>query len=159
EQVAARLADVRHLVLAGAPEPVGFFAYPDAPGRLLPQTCALHVLAAPGEDAAGALEALAGALGSSPPAAPSGPGAGALPSGARAPRSLGPALAALHPEGAVIVDEAATSGLPWWLASPRAPRHTVVSLTGGAIGMGPPAALGAALACPGRTVIDLQADG
>src|SRR5262249_43853482 len=72
EQVAARLADVRPLVLAAAPEPVGFFAYPDAPRRPVPQSCAVHVLAAPGEDTTAALEALADASGSTaPPSRPS----------------------------------------------------------------------------------------
>jgi acetolactate synthase-1/2/3 large subunit len=158
EQLAARLAEVRHLVLAGAPEPVSFFAYPDGPGRPVPESCRVHLLATPIEDAAAALEALAAALGarSAPVALPVRPG---LPSGPLTPQSLGAALAALQPERAVVVDEAATSGLPWWLASAGAPRHTLVSLTGGAIGMGPPAATGAALACPERSVIDLQADG
>ncbi len=45
-------------------------------------------------------------------------------------------------------------------APPQAcPRFTHLTLTGGAIGTGPPLALGAALACPGRCVINLQADG
>jgi acetolactate synthase-1/2/3 large subunit len=37
--------------------------------------------------------------------------------------------------------------------------HTVLGLTGGAIGTGMPLALGAALACPDRRVIAFQADG
>jgi acetolactate synthase-1/2/3 large subunit len=39
------------------------------------------------------------------------------------------------------------------------PPYTYLTLTGGAIGSGPPLALGAAVACPDRTVINLQADG
>ncbi len=35
----------------------------------------------------------------------------------------------------------------------------MLALTGGAIGMGPPAATGAAVACPDRPVLALQADG
>ena len=42
------------------------------------------------------------------------------------------------PEGAIVVDEAATSGLPFYAVSAHAPRHTLLSLTGGAIGQGPP---------------------
>jgi hypothetical protein len=34
-----------------------------------------------------------------------------------------------------------------------------MTLTGGAIGSGPPLAVGAAVACPARQVINLQADG
>jgi acetolactate synthase-1/2/3 large subunit len=40
-----------------------------------------------------------------------------------------------------------------------APRHDWLSLTGGAIGDGLPMALGAAVACPDRPVIGIQADG
>ena len=40
-----------------------------------------------------------------------------------------------------------------------APPHTLLSLTGGAIGQGLPCAAGAALACPDRKVIAFQADG
>jgi acetolactate synthase-1/2/3 large subunit len=40
-----------------------------------------------------------------------------------------------------------------------APRHDVLALTGGAIGQGLPVAVGAAIACPDRPVIALQADG
>ena len=57
------------------------------------------------------------------------------------------------------MEEANTSALAWWAYASNAPRHTVLSLTGGAIGQGPPCATGAALACPDRSVIDFQADG
>ena len=40
-----------------------------------------------------------------------------------------------------------------------APRHDWLTLTGGAIGQGLPAAVGAAVACPDRPVIALEADG
>jgi acetolactate synthase-1/2/3 large subunit len=116
------------------------------------------VLARPGEDEEGALLALAEALGArgvpAPPRA-----APAAPSGALDPASLGATLAALQPEGAVVVDESATSGLPYSLAAPAAPPHSVLGLTGGAIGQGLPCAVGAAIACPERRVIALQADG
>ena len=68
-------------------------------------------------------------------------------------------LASLQPENAIVVDEGATSGLPYFLAAQGAARHSYLSLTGGAIGQGLPCATGAALACPDRRVIALQADG
>ena len=37
--------------------------------------------------------------------------------------------------------------------------HSWIQITGGAIGQGPPLALGAALACPDRKVLAVQADG
>ena len=69
-------------------------------------------------------------------------------------------VGALLPEGAIVVDEALTSGVGPARADRRARRRTTGScLTGGAIGYGLPTAPGAAIACPGRPVIGLQADG
>ena len=86
--------------------------------------------------------------------APPRPAAGPLD-----PAALGSTVAALQPEGAIVVDEALTSGPPHWLAAAGAPIHTHLCLTGGAIGMGLPCATGAALAAPDRPVLCLQADG
>jgi acetolactate synthase-1/2/3 large subunit len=73
--------------------------------------------------------------------------------------TAGAAIAAVMPEGAIVMDEAATTGLPFIAASVAAPPHTYLSLTGGAIGQGMPCATGAAVACPDRRVIAYQADG
>jgi acetolactate synthase-1/2/3 large subunit len=165
EQAAASLAEVQQLVLAGVPEPVAFFGYPGGRSRLAPDACARMVLAEPHEDVVGALETLADAV-DAPPFAPLAPLAAAAPAarapaptGALDPARLGQVLAALQPEGAIVVDEGLTSSAPWFAASAASPRHTVLGLTGGAIGQGLPAAAGAALACPDRKVIALQADG
>jgi len=70
------------------------------------------------------------------------------------------ALAALIPENAIVVNEAATTGLTWNAVHAfNAAPHTMFFITGGAIGQGLPNALGAALACPDRRVIAFQADG
>ena len=82
-----------------------------------------------------------------------------MPSGALDVATLGQAVAALQPEDAIVVDEAATSGAVWFALAGSAPRHSVLGLTGGAIGQGLPTAVGAAIACPQRKVIALQADG
>jgi acetolactate synthase I/II/III large subunit len=90
------------------------------------------------------------------------PGARVLeapPAGPLTLAGLGAALAAAQPEGAIVVDEGITASAPWAAASVQAPRHTLLALTGGAIGMGLPAATGAAVACPDRPVLVLQADG
>ena len=47
----------------------------------------------------------------------------------------------------------------YFLAAEAAPPHSYLALTGGAIGQGLPCAVGAAVACPERKVIALQADG
>jgi acetolactate synthase-1/2/3 large subunit len=59
----------------------------------------------------------------------------------------------------VVIDEAATSGIWAPGATAGAPKHDWLTLTGGAIGIGLPLAVGAAVAVPDRKVIDLQADG
>src|SRR5262249_33225612 len=64
-----------------------------------------------------------------------------------------------QPENAIIMDESATSGGPYGAMAAGARPHSCLSLTGGAIGQGFPAATGAAVACPDRRVIALQADG
>jgi acetolactate synthase I/II/III large subunit len=161
EDAIRSLAPLAQLVLVGAPEPVAFFGYPDVPSRLAPRSCVRHVLADPACDVEAALAALGDALGAPRrvpirAAAPSGrpPASGALDAS-----SLGAVVASLQPEAAIVVDEALTSGASHWSAAAGAPPHTQLCLTGGAIGMGLPAATGAALAAPGRHVLCLQADG
>jgi acetolactate synthase-1/2/3 large subunit len=68
-------------------------------------------------------------------------------------------VAATLPEGAIVSDESATSGFRLGDAMVGAPRHDVLALTGGAIGQGLPVAVGAAVACPDRRVLALEADG
>jgi acetolactate synthase I/II/III large subunit len=162
ERAAAALSGVRTLVLAGAPEPVAFFGYPGQPSRLAPAGCDVVTLASPEEDVQAALDDLAAAVG-----APSRAAAAAVPpsaeppvpEGALTPAAASSLLARMQPEGAIVVDESATTGLGYFRPSAASPRHTLITLTGGSIGMGPPCATGAALACPDRTVIDFQGDG
>jgi acetolactate synthase-1/2/3 large subunit len=160
EQAIETLAGLRPLVRAGATDPVAFFGYPGVPSRLAAPDAEPLVLAEPGEDVVAALNDLADALDApvDAPAAPD-PQRPETPSGALDPGTLGVALAAAQPEGAIVVDEAATSGLPWFVTAQGAAPHTTLSLTGGAIGQGLPCATGAALACPDRRVIAFQADG
>src|SRR5207248_5192677 len=69
------------------------------------------------------------------------------------------AVGAILPEGAIVSDEAVTSGMTLPVTTVGAPRHDWLTLTGGAIGQGLPVAVGAALAAPGRPVFALEADG
>ena len=70
------------------------------------------------------------------------------------------AIVARHqPANAIIVDESMTSGADYWESSKGSPPFTHLYLTGGAIGSGPTMSIGAAIACPERVVINLQADG
>jgi len=159
EQAAEALSSFELVLLAGAPEPVAFFGYPDGVSRLAREET-LFSLASPGEDALASLEALADAL-DAPRQLPiaAEPETPSAPRGPLDPATLGAVLAARQPEGAVLVDEGATSGGPWWVLADAAAPHSTLTLTGGAIGQGLPCATGAALARPETPVIALQADG
>jgi acetolactate synthase I/II/III large subunit len=163
EQACEALAKLKSLVLAGAREPVSFFAYPGQPSRFAPEGTALHILADTenGVDAALALEALAHELDASETAAPSRTVQAYVVSNKQLdPENLCRTMAAFTPENAIIVNEALTTGFTWnTLYSFNAEPHTMLFITGGAIGQGLPNALGAALACPDRRVIAFQADG
>ncbi len=162
EFASGQLEGARHLVLADSTSPVSFFAYPGRPSDLVPAGCELHVLAERHEDAPAALEALAEAVG----AAPIGAAVTGAPS-ARPDRPTGPltletfaqAVGAVLPEGAVVVDEANTSGIFVPGATAGAPPHDWLCLTGGAIGQGLPLATGAAVGAPDRRVLCLESDG
>ena len=159
EMVADQLGGARHLVLADAAAPVAAFAYPDQPGSLVPDGCEVHVLAAAGDDAPAALEALAEAVGAPGDAPVQDAARPPRPSGALNPVTAAAAVGALLPEGAIVSDESLTSGFFLPGATAGSPRHDWLSLTGNAIGMGMPVAVGAAVACPDRRVLSLQADG
>ncbi|MGP0032224.1 MAG: acetolactate synthase large subunit [Acidimicrobiales bacterium] len=160
ELAQAQLDGVRHLVLVEATSPVSFFAYPGKPSDLVPAGCTVHHLARPGEDAPAALEAVADAvrapLDSAVPAPAARPD---RPTGALSLETLAAAIGATLPGEAVVVDEGNTAGLFVPAATAGAPPHDWLTLTGGAIGFGSPAATGAAVAAPDRPVLCLQADG
>jgi acetolactate synthase-1/2/3 large subunit len=160
ELAATQLGGLRHLVLVDTPVPVSFFAYPGRPSELVPDGCRVHVLASGADDVVGALDALASAVGApSDGAVPEAPTRPPRPSGPLDARSMAAVVANLLPEGAIVVDEAATSGVFLAGATAGAPRHDWLNLTGGAIGHGLPTAVGAAVACPDRKVLALEADG
>ncbi len=159
EPALAELAGTRHLVLVGARRPVAFFAYPGLPGEFAPPDCEIAVLAEPGEQATAALVALADQVAPDATAEVTAARRPDLPSGPITPAALAAVLGALLPERAIVVDEALTSGGSLSAATAGAPRHDWLTLTGGAIGQGLPCAAGAAVACPDRPVIGVQADG
>ena len=160
DMAVATLARMKQIVLVGAPEPIAFFAYRDKPSRLTPPGARIHTLAGREDDAVGALERLADELGARPGAArladlaPPEPATGAL-----TPMAIGQSFAALIPDNAIIVDESVTTGFFFLSGSHQARPHSWLQNMGGSIGFGMPAATGAAIACPERRVIGLQADG
>jgi acetolactate synthase-1/2/3 large subunit len=160
ELVCNQLDGLEHLILAGARAPHSLFAYPGKDSALVPAGCEVHELSQPTSDLIGSLEDLVQALDA----------AGATPALQTAfapPRPEGPltaekvcqAIAATMPEGTILSDEAITSAVALPANTAGAPRHDWLTLTGGAIGQGLPVAVGAAVACPDRPVIALEADG
>lgn len=160
EMAGVQLADVQQLILVDAKAPVSFFAYPGKPSYLVPDSCTVHTLATPEQDAAASLAKLAAALGASQAQAQlqalRRPG---RPRGKLTAPKVCKAVGHLLPENAILIDEAITSGLMLGAMTAGCPRHDLITLTGGAIGQGLPNAVGAAVACPDRPVVALIGDG
>jgi acetolactate synthase-1/2/3 large subunit len=161
EEAIEALSGYSAIVLAGTASPVSFFGYPGLPSQIIGDDCETIALTEPTEAAATALESLAEALGGASRATASAkaPPLFDRPHGALTPERIAAVLAALQPEGAIVMDEGLTSGLAYFDAAATSPPHSYLALTGGAIGQGLPCATGAAIACPDRPVIALQADG
>ena len=153
-------AQTEQVILIGAKSPVGFFAYPGMPSDMLPEGCTTFDLVAPGEDMVAAIDALAEEVGVSGIApvlslrhSPQ------LPGGKLTPEAIAIAIAHYMPANSIVCDESVSSGRDFFNTTHGAEPHDFLQLTGGAIGMGIPLATGAAIACPDRKVITLQADG
>jgi len=160
EMTSVQLAGLDHLILVDAKAPVSFFAYPEKKSYLVPDGCQLHELASFAQDALGSLEALVDELGAREVKPLLQEAANlARPGGALTTDKVCQAIAAVLPEGAIISDEAQTSGSKLASMTARAPRHDLLTLTGGAIGQGLPVAVGAAIACPDRPIFALVGDG
>ena len=160
EAATEQLAGIDLLVLAGTKAPVSFFAYPEKPSVLAPESATQRTLVDRDSDALDALTRLADYLDA--PATPeviTDPADYPLGDGAIDANELGKVIANRLPENAVVCDEGATNGLGAFLLTANAPPHDWLTLTGGAIGQGLPLAIGAAIACPEQKVIAMEADG
>ncbi len=160
EMAIDHIKDVDALVLIGAPAPVSFFAYPNVPSVLQPDSCAVLEVCPAGGDSLAYAKALVAALDAeSAEVTVHAEQLPDMPSGDLDAMTLAQALAALIPDNAIIVDEGATTGIACYPFSEQAKPHDWLSLTGGSIGFGLPCAVGAAIACPDRKVICLEGDG
>ena len=159
EQAAEQLVGTEEMIIVGGQPPVTFFAYPDKPNWLTPEGATIHQVCDITDDIDAALAALVDATDAGASTPLSMPlDRPALPSGDLDVMKIGTAAAALMPEDTIIVNEAGTSGA-YQAALRGAPPHSLLSLTGGSIGYGLPASTGAAIACPDRRVLSMQADG
>lgn len=161
EMAQIQLKEIDTLILVDAKAPVSFFAYPGKKSYLPHDGCKVLTLSTPAQHAACSLTRLAAAL-------EAGRATPVLSPASRPGRPRGKKLTAekvckavghLLPENAIIIDEAISSGLMLSKFTAGAPRHDLITLTGGAIGQGLPNAIGAAIACPDRPVIALIGDG
>jgi acetolactate synthase-1/2/3 large subunit len=160
EQLVETLAPFGQLIMVGAKPPVAFFAYPGKPSWCSPEGATIVHLAHPHEDGVAALLEVADALAASTEGLATAPfQVGEVPEGRLDQFTAGAVVARFLPEGAIVSDEAATSGLGAAIALATAAPHDVLSLTGGSIGQGLPVAAGAAVACPDRKVVCLHGDG
>ncbi|MGD9973304.1 MAG: acetolactate synthase large subunit [Desulfatirhabdiaceae bacterium] len=159
EKAIESLQKYDQIILVGGLIPVAFFAYPDTPGLLAKTDCTITTLTTSDQCPLSALKLLAGILNVRH--------SGILqeqirlpqPSGKLTPQAIGRSLNNLLPENAILSDEAVTSALEIFACTEGAAPHDWLGITGGSIGQGLPVSLGAAIACPDRKVIALQADG
>jgi acetolactate synthase-1/2/3 large subunit len=146
------------VIVVGTRRPVAFFGHPAVPSYLTTEEQTVN-LAGPQEDSLGALAGLASEVNApdvvdqvlgEPPA---------MPKGGLDARAVSAVIARLQPADCIVMDEVLAVGVTYFDASKHSPRFTHLMLTGGAIGQGPSAATGAAIACPKRKVINFQSDG
>jgi acetolactate synthase-1/2/3 large subunit len=159
DQAIGFLKEFDSLVLVSAAAPVAFFAYPGKPSVLTADACRIHRAVEPHEDVKAALDFMAEGLN-----AKHQPLSGAVykiapGSGPLVAPSIGQSIAAWLPEGAILVDESVTNGAAILQATSTARAHDLLKNVGGSIGHALPAAVGAALAAPGRKVMALSGDG
>ena len=160
EMASVQLSEFKHLVLVDAKAPVSFFAYPGKKSYLVPEHCDLHALVEPDQDVLASLESLVTAV-AAQGTRPDLPKTDRpkLPRGKLNAAKVCQAIGALLPANAIISDEAQTSGVKLPVCTANAPKHDLLTLTGGAIGQGLPVAIGAAVACPERPVLAITGDG
>lgn len=156
------LSKYEAFVLIGSKEPVPFFGYEGIPANYLKDGQTRFHLSSESGDFLEILEALAGEL-DAPRITNSGILASfqrpKIPTGALNAFKICSVIAALQPENAIVVEEAVTTGAMYYPMASNIPPFSLLTLTGGAIGQGAPCAVGAAIACPDRPVINFQADG
>jgi len=159
EQILASLEGTDNLVLVNGQIPASFFAYQGIPGQLIPAGCNVHRLSRVEEDAVDAMERLVERM-----------RAGSAditrfqhqdiprPVGELSNKSIIQAFAATMPEDIIVCTDSGGGNAAYPYCQNSVP-HSWLSLTGGSIGQGGPAATGAALACPDRRVVALLGDG
>lgn len=159
EKAVEFLQSYEQFILVGAQIPVAFFAYPGRPSLLTPEESLVKTLATGDDCARTALALLADKWNAVPAGGRQCRIKPLVPTGALTPQAIGKSMNILLPDQAILSDEGVTCGLDIFIGTESAAPHDWLALTGGAIGQGLPLSLGAAVACPDRKVVALQADG
>ena len=161
DQALKTLEGVKHIVLVGSRIPVAFFAYPDKPSLLAPKDTQFTTLSTIEEDSVHALEWLADELGAkAQPIEPAKYGPMEFATGSKIDSlTLAQSIGRLIPENGIVTDEGVSTGRGFFPSTRNAHPHTWLQNMGGSIGIGMPMATGAAIACPDRKVLSIQADG
>ena len=161
EAVATVLEGLRHLILIETPPPISFFGYPGRPSSMVPEACHVHVLTGVDGDGISALRRLVEECGAAATSAPT-PAIQPpelAPAGALTLEAIGRAVARFLPEDSILSEEMVSSGEVILRQLSAARGFDLLPVTGGSIGQGLPVAVGAAVACPGRKVLAMEADG
>ncbi len=163
EGAMALMSGYESVILVGAHDPVTFFGYEGTPSRVIPPATRTISIPGTGYDVIAVLESLNDLVGrrKNTPSAPtqSRRSKPAVPAGILTPEIVCSTVAAVLPEGAIVVDEGITTTFPFYSASYDSPPHSLLTIAGGSIGYGLPCAAGAAFAAPDRPVVNIQADG
>jgi acetolactate synthase-1/2/3 large subunit len=149
-------------VFIGAKEPVSFFGYEGIPANFLKEEQRKIHLSKHNQDLLEVLNALADELDAPKILNPdilTSLKRPEIPTGNLDSGKICSIIAALQPEGAIVVEEAITTGLMYYPITSSVSPFSLLTLTGGSLGQGAPCAVGAAIACPDRPVINFQADG
>ncbi len=157
----AFLKPFEQMIFVGAGLPVSTFAYKDKQALKSQVSGDLFTMASADQDLAVALKSLAEEAGANSLKTPRQLSAKfAPPTGELNAIAMGQTICMLMPENAILIDESVTSAPQIFAITQGARAHDYLSADGGgAIGGGLPIALGAAIACPDRKTILLQADG
>jgi len=159
EDASKALNGLKNMILVEAQTPVSFFGYPNTPGSPVPDSCTVSTLATREQDGTAALEALVLAVDAPAIRAEVASQVEDLPEGPLNLHAIGKTIARFMPENSIVSDEMVSSSAPVLVHLLNAPPHDQLTITGGAIGQGLPVAVGAAVACPDRKVLALEADG
>ena len=154
------LGEFEQFIIICSQTPAAFFAYPDLPSLLVPESAEICLAIERDQNVVDGLTRLAEKCGVNrfEPERQQRMTI-ELPSGALTVAAVGDTISALMPDNSILSDEGITAGAEVFQRTAGAASHDWLAITGGAIGQGLPLSLGAAIACPDRKVIALQADG